>query len=239
MFLLGTIVNSVAILFGTLIGLALPRIPDRMKDTVMKGLAMCVMLIGVSMALGDGSDILIIIISIVIGAVIGEWVNIDDGLLRFGKWIERRLQRVYKGPIAEGFVSASLLFCIGSMAIVGAIQDGLDGSHKTLFAKSILDMFSAIVFSTTLGFGVGLAAIPVFLYQGTIALVSHMAGSVLNDAAVISCITATGGLMIVAIGFNMYGLNKIHVANLLPAIVIAPVIKALQPHFVHWFHVFS
>lgn len=237
-FLFGTIVNALAIIFGGIIGLVLPAIPDRMKDTVMKGLALCVILIGLGMALGDSSDDLIIIISMVLGAVIGEWINIDHALMRFGGWMEHRLQRIYKGPVAEGFVSASLLFCIGSMSIVGAIQDGIDNAHKTLLAKSVLDMFSAIVFSTTLGIGVALAAIPVFLYEGSIALVSHLAGSVLNAPSMIVCITATGGLMIVAIGLNVYGIKKIAVANLLPAIVIAPLIKAIQPSLVHWFHAF-
>ncbi|GMA63675.1 DUF554 domain-containing protein [Alicyclobacillus fastidiosus] len=239
MFLLGTIVDALSILVGSLIGLAFPRIPDRMKDTVMKGLSLCVMLIGLSMALGDSSDDLIIIVSVVLGAVVGEWINIDNALLRFGHWMEVHVQKLYKGPIAEGFVSGTLLFCVGSMAIVGSIQDGLSGSHRTLFAKSVLDMFSSIVFSTTLGFGVGLSAIPVFLYQGAIALISHLAGNVLNAPDVIACITATGGLLIIGIGFNMYGFKKIAVANLLPAIAFAPVLKVCSPHVLHAFHALS
>lgn len=236
MFLFGTIVDALAIVVGALIGLALPRIPDRMKDTVMKGLALCVILIGSSMALRDTADEVLIIIAVVLGAIVGEWINIEGALFRFGQWVERKLQRIYKGPIAEGFVSATLLFCIGSMAIVGAIQDGLDGAHKTLLAKSILDMFMAVVFSTTMGIGVALSAFPVFFYQGGIALVSHLAGNVLNVPSMIEIITATGGLLIVAIGFNMYGFKKIAVANILPAIVFAPVVKLLVPIVNHVIH---
>lgn len=201
-----------------------------------KGLALCIILIGLSMGLGDTSDILIIIVSLVLGGVLGESINIDDALIRFGNWIERKVQTIYKGPIAEGFVSASLLFCVGSMAIVGSIQDGMTGSQQTLYAKSVIDMFSAVVFSTTLGIGVGLSAIPVFIYQGSIAFISHMAGSVLNAPNVISCMTATGGLLIVAISLNLYGIKKIAVANLLPAMVFAPVIKiasAIVAHSIH------
>ncbi|GEO27263.1 membrane protein [Alicyclobacillus acidoterrestris] len=239
MFLLGTIVDALAILVGSAIGLALPRIPDRMRDTVMQGLALCVLLIGMSMALGDTGDILIIIVSVVLGAVLGEWMNIDEALIRFGHGLEGFFQRVYKGPIAEGFVSGTLLFCIGSMAIVGAIQDGLSGNHKTLFAKSVLDMFTAIVFSTTLGFGVGLAAVPVFLYQGAIALISHWAGSVLNAPDIIACITGTGGVLIIGMALNMYGIKRFAVANLLPAIAIAPILKSTWPHILHIVHVVS
>lgn len=235
MFLFGTVVDALAILFGTLLGLAFPRVPDRMKETVTKGLALCVMLIGLSMALSDMADILIIIVSVVVGAVIGEWLNIDESLIRFGRWMEVRLSKVYKGPIAEGFVTATLVFCIGSMAIVGAIQDGLSGNHKTLLAKSIIDGFTAIVFSTTLGVGVGLSAIPVFLYQGAIAWISHVAGNVLDVPSAIAVLTATGGLMIVAIGMNMYGITKFAVANVLPAILLAPAIKVFVPLLLHFF----
>lgn len=235
MFLFGTVVDALAILFGTLLGLAFPRVPDRMKETVTKGLALCVMLIGLSMALSDMADILIIIVSVVVGAVIGEWLNIDESLIRFGRWMEVRLSKVYKGPIAEGFVTATLVFCIGSMAIVGAIQDGLSGNHKTLLAKSIIDGFTAIVFSTTLGVGVGLSAIPVFLYQGAIAWISHIAGNVLDVPSAIAVLTATGGLMIVAIGMNMYGITKFAVANVLPAILLAPAIKVFVPLLLHFF----
>ncbi|WP_067622106.1 DUF554 domain-containing protein [Alicyclobacillus acidiphilus] len=236
MFLLGTIVDALAIVLGTVIGLLLPTIPDRMKDTVTKGLALCVIIIGLSMALADTADILTVIVAIVLGAVIGELLNIDGALSKFAHVVERKFSRVYEGPIAEGFISATLLFCIGSMAIVGAIQDGIEDQHKTLLAKSILDGFSAIVFSSTLGIGVGLSAIPVFLYQGLIAFISHLAGNVLDAPSLIDILTATGGILIVAIGLNVANISKIVAPNLLPAIPLAPALKALLPHLQSLFH---
>ena len=232
LFLLGTVVNACAVLFGSVIGLILPQIPERMRSTIMQGIALCVILIGLGMALADQNDILIIILSIVIGSLLGEGLNIENGLLRFGHWIERKIQKIYKGPVAEAFVASSLLFCVGSMAIVGAIQDGVQGVHRTLFAKSMLDMVSSIVFSSTMGFGVALSAIPIFLYEGLIALISHLVGTALNAPAEIACMTATGGLLIVGIGLNLYGIKKIAVGNLLPAIVIAPLAKGVMPHVI-------
>ncbi|WP_062307065.1 DUF554 domain-containing protein [Alicyclobacillus sendaiensis] len=227
MFLLGTIVDVVAILFGTAIGYVLPRIPDRMRDTVTVGVALCVICIGLSMALSDMSDIVLIIFSVVMGAIAGELLQIEAWFERLAHRLEDRFHQVYRGPIAQGFISATLLFCVGSMSIVGAVQDGLQGDHKTLFAKSVLDGFSAVVLTSALGPGVGLAAIPVLVYQGLIALISHLFGSFLDTPLIIEPITATGGLLIVAIGMQLAGLRKISVPNLLPAMILAPVAKVV------------
>jgi len=227
MFLIGTIVDVVAILLGTAIGYFLPRIPDRMRETVTVGVALCVIAIGLSMALSDMNDIVLIIFSVVMGAVTGELLKIEARFERLAHRLEDRFRRLYRGPIAQGFISATLLFCVGSMSIVGAVQDGLQGDHKTLFAKSVLDGFSAVVLTSTLGPGVGLAAIPVLVYQGLIALISHLFGSFLDTPLVIEPITAAGGLLIVAIGIQLAGLRRISVPNLLPAIVIAPMVKVV------------
>ncbi|WP_206831327.1 DUF554 domain-containing protein [Alicyclobacillus fructus] len=227
MFLLGTLIDVLAILLGTAVGYVLPRIPDRMRETVTVGVALCVIAIGLSMALSDMNDIVLIIFSIVLGAVTGELLKIEDRLERLAHRLEERFRRLYRGPIAQGFISATLLFCVGSMSIVGAVQDGLQGDHKTLFAKSVLDGFSSVVLTSTLGPGVGLAAIPVLVYQGLIALISHAFGSFLDTPLVIEPITAAGGLLIVAIGVQLAGLRRIAVANLLPALILAPVVKVL------------
>jgi uncharacterized protein len=231
MFLLGTLVNAGAILLGAVIGALVPAMPERMRNTTMHGLSLAVMLIGLDMALRDSQDILIIIISMVLGGLIGEWLNIEGGLLRIGRMLEERTRRLQTGQVAEAFVTASLVFCVGAMAIVGAIQSGIDGSHRILYAKSLLDMVSAIVFTTTLGIGVALSALPVLLYEGIIATVSHFAGSVLQNEAVIGCLTATGGLMILGIGLNLLGIKKLNVGNLLPAMLVAPVLKWLTTMF--------
>jgi uncharacterized protein len=238
LFLAGTIVNAVAIIVGTGIGLFLPIIPDRMRTTIMQGVALAVILIGLGMALQDQADILLIIISLVIGGLLGEWWDIEGLLLRIGQKIEQRAQRVGNGQVAEAFVTASLIFCVGSMAVVGAIQSGLSGQNKTLYAKSLLDFFTSIVFSTTLGIGIAFAAVPVFLYEGAIALVSHFAGTALNSPPIIACMSATGGLLIVAIGVNLLDLKKISVGNLLPAMIVAAVVKWLAV-FVQTLHSFS
>lgn len=228
MFLLGTVVNALAVLVGSVIGLVLPSIPERMKSTIMQGLSLTVILIGFSMALSDMKDILLIIISVVLGALLGEWIDIEAGLLRFGQAVEKRAKRLGNGQIAEAFVAASLLFCVGSMAIVGAIQSGVSGDNTTLYAKSTLDFFSSIVFTSTLGFGVALSALAVFVYEGLIATLAYFAGTALNSAAVIGVMTATGGLLIVGIGINILGLKKIAVGNLLPAMFLAAVFKAFE-----------
>ncbi len=238
LFLVGTIVNAIAIAFGAVIGLVLPEIPKRMRDTIMQGIGLCVILIGLGMALTDQGDILIIIISIVIGSLIGEGIDIEKMLMKFGLWIEQKIKRIYQGPVAEAFVAASLLFCVGSMAIVGAIQSGTIGDHKTLFAKSILDMVSSVVFSSTLGFGVIFAAVPVFIYEGLIAFISHLAGASLVAPTVIACMSAAGGLLIVGIGANLYGLKKIAVGNMLPALIVAPLLKYATPLILGMWHHF-
>lgn len=234
MFLLGTVVNAVAVFIGSVIGLVLPSIPERMKTTIMQGLSLAVILIGLSMALSDMKDILIIIISMVLGALLGEWIDIEAWLLRFGQAIEKRAKRLGDGQVAEAFVAASLLFCVGSMAIVGAIQSGVSGDNTTLYAKSTLDFFSSIVFTSTLGFGVAISALAVFFYEGIIAALAYFAGTAMNSAAVIGVMTASGGLLIVAIGINILGLKKIAVGNLLPAMFLAAIIKALQSPVVHF-----
>lgn len=238
LYLLGTIVNVIGITLGSAIGLVLPKVPQRMRDTVMQGIALCIMLIGFGMALKDDSDILTIILAIVLGALIGEAIDIEKSLMRFGVWIERKIKRFYQGPVAEAFVASSLLFCVGSMAIIGPIQSGTINDHQTLFAKSVLDGVSSVVFSSTMGFGVMLSAIPVFLYEGLIAFIAHVAGASFVAPEVIACMSATGGLLIVGIGTNLFGLKKLAVGNLLPALAVAPLLKFFSPQLVHLWHHF-
>ncbi|MCL6631771.1 MAG: DUF554 domain-containing protein [Alicyclobacillus herbarius] len=225
MFLLGTVVNALAILFGTALGMVLPSIPDRMKSTILQGLGLAVILIGFSMALQDTNDILIIIFSLVAGGWLGEWMNIEGALHRLGQAVERRTRHLGSGRTAEAFVTTSLIFCVGSMAVVGAIQSGVSNNNSTLYAKSLLDGFTALVFSSALGIGVILSVLPVLVYEGGIAILSHLGGAALNSPPVIQCMTAAGGLLIAAIGFNLLGIRKILVGNLLPAMFLAAVLK--------------
>lgn len=219
--MIGTIVNSVAVVIGCLIGsLIKGRLKTNISNTIMSGLGLCVLYIGVSGAL-KGEDTLLMIICIVIGALIGELIDIDKWLSRLGEIIERKVNKVGKSniSIAEGFVSASLLFCVGAMAIVGALESGLKGNHDTLFTKSILDGISSIIFTSSLGIGVIFSAVTVFIYQGAITLGAGILSGVLSTT-VITNMSAIGGLLIVGLGFNMLGVTKIKVANLLPAIFL-------------------
>ncbi len=216
--MIGTIVNAFAIIAGSLLGLLLKKgIPEGYKKTVMQALSLAVILIGIKSAL-QTDDILIVIISLAVGSVIGEFVGIESGLEKLGEWIEGRFS-TENGSVSKGFVTASLVYCVGSMAIVGSFESGLTGNHQTLFAKSALDGISAIIFASSMGIGVLLSFIPVFLYQGLLTVTAGLIKPFLV-ASVIAQMSATGGLLIAAIGINLLGIVKIRVGNMLPAIFI-------------------
>ena len=224
--MLGTIVNALAVIAGAFIGLLLKKgIPEKISDVVMKGVALCVLYIGISSAL-SGTNTLIAIISIVVGAVIGSLLDIDRRLNSLGELAERKLSKGDgKTSIAEGFVSASLLFCVGSMAIVGSIQSGLTGNHEMIYTKSMLDGISAIIFTSTLGAGVFLSAAAVLVYQGIIVLCAQWVQPFLSDYAVAE-MTCVGGLLIIALALNMLGITKLKTANYIPAVFI-PIILCM------------
>ncbi|MBC2458082.1 DUF554 domain-containing protein [Clostridium beijerinckii] len=223
--MLGTIVNSLAIIGGCLIGVIVKgRLTEKISSTIMNGLALCVLYIGISGAL-KGKDTLQIIICIALGALIGEIIDIDRRLNDLGNMIERKINGKRKNnsndkiSISEGFVTSSLLFCVGAMAVVGSLESGLQGNNSTLFAKSILDGVSSIIFASSLGGGVMLSSIAIFIYQGSITLLAGGLSTILTDN-VISNMSAVGSLLIVGLGFNMLGISKIKVANLLPGIFL-------------------
>ena len=219
--MVGTLINTVAILVGTALGLLLRKgIPERLRETVVQGQGLCVILIGLSGALKTG-DTLCMIICMVAGALIGAAINIEKRLNDLGAFLERKVTRGTgeTGSVAKGFVSASLLFCVGAMAIVGAMDSGLRGDHSTLIAKSALDGISAIFFASSLGIGVGLSAFAVLIYQGAIALLAMWIEPLLTET-VITEMSAVGGLLIAGIGLNMIYDKHIPVGNLLPAIFL-------------------
>ena len=220
MILTGTIVNSLTIIAGTVVGLLLGKfIPDRFNDAISKGIALCVLYIGVDGMLA-GENALISILSIVLGVILGELLRLDDRIRSLGDWVERRFAGKHtKGSISEGFVSASLLFCVGAMAIMGALDSGLLRDHSTLYAKSTLDGITSIVYSSTMGVGVDLSAIPILLYQGAIA----MGGSFMEPfltPVVIAEMKCVGSILIVGLSLNLLGLTKIKVMNYVPAVFL-------------------
>lgn len=216
--MLGTIVNCLSIIAGSLLGVCFRNgIPEKYNQTVMHAIALSVVLIGMKMALGC-DDILLIIISLVIGALLGEWIGIEIYLERLAQFLGSRFSKE-SGTFSTGFVTASLLFCVGSMAVVGSLESGFTGNHSTLFAKSTLDGISSVVLSSSLGIGVLFSALPVLIYQGSITLLAGVLKPFLIPA-VVGQMSATGGLLIVAIGLNMLREKKIKVGNMLPAIFI-------------------
>lgn len=218
--MIGTLINCAAIVAGSLLGLLFRKgMNKRISDTVMQGVGLCVILIGLTGALKT-ENTLLMILSTVIGGVVGSLIDIDDKMNRLGAFAQRKLSREGEdNTFAQGFVTASLVYCVGAMAVVGALDSGIRGDHSTLIAKAALDGITAIVFAGSLGIGVMLSAVPVLIYQGAIALLGTAIAPLLSDI-VVQEMSAVGGLLIVGIGVNMLLNEKIKVANLLPAILI-------------------
>ena len=216
--MLGTIINTVAIIIGSLLGLVFRGgIPKKYNITIMQAISLAVILIGLKMALKTDA-ILLVIFSLVIGSLIGEFLKIEGRLESLGKRLETRFAKTGAG-ISRGFVVTSLIFCVGSMAIVGSLESGLTGNHQTLFAKSALDGISSIIFTSSLGIGVIFSSISVFIYQGLITASASLMKPFLITP-VINQMSAVGGLLIIAIGFNLLEIQKIKIGNMLPAIFI-------------------
>lgn len=228
----GTLINVIAIVIGSLLGIVLGnRLPDRMRDTVLSGLGLMVLVVGLTMAL-QSQNVLIPMFSVLMGGIIGELMRVEDALQRIGVWLETRTERYLghggRGDVVRAFVTASLVFCVGPLAILGAIQDGLTGDYNLLAIKSMLDGFASLAFAATLGPGVILSAISILLYQGAISLAAIGFGSALGDVSRqtpwVLEMTATGGVLILGIGLLLLDLKRIRVGNLLPAVFIAPII---------------
>ncbi|HEY5557919.1 DUF554 domain-containing protein [Acetobacterium sp.] len=220
--MVGTIINAVTIIFCSIIGLLFKKaLPQRLCETITQGMGLGIMIIGISMALKT-QDIIILLVSLLFGAVIGELLNIEKQLKRLGDRLGSKMKKK-DNTISQGFVTASLLFCTGSMGIMGAIENGLTGTYGILLSKSLLDGIFSIIFASTMGIGVLFSAIPVFLYQGGITL---LAGSIktLLSAGMINEMNAVGGVLIFAIGINMVKIKNLKIGNLLPAIIMPIII---------------
>lgn len=219
--MIGTIVNTIAVLIGGSVGLLLKKgLPAKLSDSIMKGLGLCTLFLGISGSL-EGQNSLILIISMVIGIVIGEAIDLDEKVNRLGNYVEKKFQKEgsTKVSIAEGFVSASLLFCVGAMTIVGSLQAGLAGDYEMLYNKSMLDGVAAIIFASSLGVGVLFSAAFVFVYQGAITMLAQWLAPLLNDV-VIAEMTCVGSVIIIGIALNMMGLTKFKLMNYVPAVFI-------------------
>lgn len=219
--MLGTIVNCAAVIVGGLVGMVVKKgISDKLGNSIMHALALCVMYIGISGAL-DGENVLTTILSLAIGTIIGEAVDLDKHLNSFANNLERKIKGKDAGDgdnmVARGFVSASLLFCVGAMTVVGSLQSGLSGNHETLFAKSLIDGIAAMVLSSAMGIGVVLSSLFVLVYQGAITLCAGFLEPILTET-VVNEMTCVGSLLIVGISLNMLGITKLKLMNYIPAI---------------------
>ena len=226
----GTLVNAVAIILGSGVGLALKQgIPEKYQNTLVQGMSLAVGIIGLQMALKT-QNVLIVILGIAVGAIIGEALNIDGGLNKIGAWLSDKLSSGEAGPsnIGRGFVTATLVYCIGAMAVVGSIQDGLTGDTGILYAKSLLDGIISVVFTSSMGIGVAFSSVSVLVYQGLITLLAGFFSEVLSEQ-VITELTATGGILIVGVSILMLEIKNIKLANLLPAIPAAAAIAYFWP----------
>ena len=220
--MLGVIVNTVAVLVGSLAGLLFKKgIPEKNARAIMQAIGLCTIYIGVSGTL-KGENTLVLILSMVFGTAVGTLLNLDGQITLLAEFVEKRFKKENgQVSLAEGFVTASLLFCIGAMTIVGSLNAGLRGDYEMLFTKSLLDLISACMLSVTLGFGVMCSAAFVLVFQGAIVLLAQFLAPILTTACIAE-VTCAGSLMILALGLNLIGLTKFKVANYLPALVFVP-----------------
>jgi len=214
----GTVINSLAIVIGSIVGVLFQhRFPKKIQLIVFQGLGLSTILIGLQMAL-KVENVLTLIFSLLIGGIIGELLNLDLQMEKFGDWIKGKVNSK-DTRFTDGFVAASVLFCIGAMAILGSLDEGIRGDRTVLLTKSILDGFAAIALSASMGIGVAFSAIPIFLYQGSITLLSGYTQNFFTQL-MIHQLTAVGGLLIVGISFNLLEIKKIKVTNLLPSLIL-------------------
>lgn len=222
----GTLMNVTAILGGTFIGTILKQgIPENYRNSIMQVLGLSLFVIGLQMALKT-QNILIVMLSLIIGNILGEALDIDGKLVTFGDFVTKKIGSSPSSNIGNAFITTSLIYCIGAMGILGSLQEGLTGDASTLYAKSMIDGILSIFFTAALGIGVGLSAIPLFLYQGGITLLASNISPYLSET-VVRELTAVGGLMVVAISLTLLDYKKIKVANWLPALPLAIAITML------------
>lgn len=225
--MLGVIVNMLAAIVGGTLGTLFKKgIPEKITNSIMIAVGMCVVYIGIDGAL-KGENTLVLIISMLLGTAIGALIDIDDKINRLGKWVENKFNKGEKKvSIAEGFVTATLLFCVGSMTVVGSLNAGLLGDNQMLYTKSLLDLISGTMIAASCGIGVIFSAIPILIFQGGIVLLAELLSGVLTTPA-INEMTCVGSVIIIALGLNLVGISKFKVANFMPAIVLAPLVCML------------
>ncbi len=226
--MLGVLVNVTTVILGSSVGLLLKKgIPERISKAVMTAIGLCTIYIGIDGAL-QGENTIVLIVSMVLGTIIGTAIDIDDKLNKLASFVERKMKKDNdKSTVAQGFITGSLLFCVGAMSIVGSLNSGLSGDHTVTYTKSILDLISSCMLASTLGIGVMFAAAFVLVYQGGLVLLAELLQGILTDTALIAEITCAGSVMIIGLGLNITGISKFKVANFLPALLVVPLVYYL------------
>lgn len=226
--MIGVLVNTLTVLLGSAIGLLLKKgIPERVSGAVMVAIGLCTVYIGIDGAM-SGSNTIVLIVSMVLGTIIGTFLDIDGKINKVGQFFEKKMNRNDgKTSIAQGFMTGSLLFCVGAMTIVGSLNSGLSGDNTLIFTKSVLDLISSCMLATSLGIGVMFAAVFVLLFQGALVLAAGLLQGVLTDTALIAEITCAGSVIIIGLGLNILGISKFKVADMLPAVFLVPAIYYL------------
>ena len=234
--MIGTLINGAAILLGSAIGLMFgAQLPDRIRHTVVSGIGLFTLVLGISLFLSTQNSLLVLG-SLLIGALLGEWWRLEDRLENLGGWLESKLIKNNGGKqsqskFVKGFVTASLVFCIGPMAILGSIQDGLTGDFSLLAIKSILDAFASLAFASTLGVGVVFSLIPTCVYQGSISLMANQLQVIVTDA-MMNEMTAVGGAILVGLAISsLLEIRPIRIGSFLPSLVVAPILVAVLAYF--------
>lgn len=235
----GVIVNVITVLIGSIIGLLFKKgIPEKVSKAAMIGLGACTLYIGISGSL-CGENVLILIASVVLGAIVGTLLNIDGAINRLANTVESKFKKQGSDvSIAEGIITATLLFCVGSMTVTGSIQAGLTGDNSVLITKAMLDLVSSMMLASSLGIGVLLSSVAVFIIQGGLVLLAGLISPLMSTGA-INEMTCAGSILIIMIGTNLMGITKIKVADLLPAILFAPIIHNIVPIFEKLWNLFT
>ncbi len=216
--MIGTLVNTAAVIGGGVIGLLLKkRMPERITTIYFQAIGLFTLAIGTSMAV-EMQHILIVVSSLAIGSLLGEWIDIEQGAERLSNRIKHRF-RIGSEKFSEGLVTAFLLFCVGSLTILGTIQEGTGGSPDLLYTKSLMDFFSAILLASAFGVGVALSAVPLFLFQASLTLLAGYAGNFFTEEIILG-LTSVGGILLIGLGINILGIQKIRVMNMLPSLVV-------------------
>ncbi|CAM4075946.1 DUF554 domain-containing protein [Abyssicoccus albus] len=221
--LLGAVINALAIVIGGVIGLFLTKIPENLKDTIMKIQGLIIIVLGIQMAV-QADDIILLLLALILGSTVGEFIQLELRLNQFGHWMEFKLGDKHAGNLSQGFITGTLIFVVGAMGIIGALDSGIRGNHEVLITKGIMDGFIALVMTTAYGSGVIIAAIPTLLYEGGLSLLATQVDKVVPESILnemIAQITASGGVIIIAIGLNMLNITKMRVANMIPGIFMA------------------